>query len=213
MSSPLVKSTDQGATDPAESGLPKIEAEQAAAVLELYEPSEPALALLGEGMAPDAYLEALLSQRLDEDALTFLAYALPRREAVWWGLRCVRQVLPAEPKEAETAALASVDAWLSDTTDENRRAAFCAAEAATYATPAGCIALAVFFSAGSMAPADCPEVPVGEGFCARTVAAAVLLSVVMYEPEKAPETARGFVDLGIEVTRQPAPWEEAEAGD
>ena len=162
-------------------------------------------------MAPDAYVEVLLKGDHADEAISFLAYGLPKREAVWWGLRCVREVLPEELTEPETAALASVDTWLAEPNDEHRRGCFAAAEAATYSTPAGCIALSVFFTEGSMAPVDCPEVPVGEGFCARTVAAAVHLSAVMYEPQKAPETSRGFVDLGIEVASQPAPWEEEQA--
>ena len=207
MSTPLVKPTDGTSTDP-ESGLPKVTAEKASEIVALYEPSEPAAALLHEEMAPDAYLEALLGGDFAEDAISFLAYGLPKREAVWWGLRCVREVSPEELREEETAALSAVDAWLAEPNDEHRRASFAAAEAASYNTPAGCIALAVFFTEGSMAPVDCPEVPVEEGFCARTVAAAVHLSAVMYEPLKAPETSRGFVDQGIEVASQPAPWEE-----
>ena len=212
MSSPLVKPTDGTTAGSAESGLPKVEAAKAAEILELYESSEQAGALLQDDMAPDAFLEALLKEELVEEAISFLAYALPGREAIWWGVRCVRAVSPAELQDEETAALEAVDTWLAEPSDENRRAAFTAAEAATYGTPAGCIALAVFFTEGSMSPVDCPEVPVGEGFCARTVAAAVHLSSVAYEPLKASETARGFVDLGIEVAGQPAPWEAAEEG-
>jgi len=121
MSSPLAKSTSGTPAEPEQGGLPKIEAEKAAEILELYEPSEEAAALLQEGMAPDAFLEALLSQDLVEDAISFLAYGLPRREAIWWGLRCLHENTPEEVTEEETAAIASVDTWLGEPSDENSR--------------------------------------------------------------------------------------------
>lgn len=190
------------------SRLAKVATPSAKEILERYEPSDQAAALATDGTPPDRFLDRLIAEELVEDALSFLAYALPRREALWWGLRCVREITPPEPPPEIGAALASVDAWVGKPSDELRRAAMKAAEAATYATPAGCLALAVFFSEGSMAPADCPPVPVGEWFCARTIAATVLLGSLANGPDKARKTAQGFADVGIEVANQPAPWEK-----
>ena len=197
-------------TDPdAASELVKVEAERAQEVLERYDASEAATALLGEGMTPRAFVDRLLADELFDDAISFLAYALPRREALWWGLECVRSVTPEEPPEAVAAALAAADAWIAEPADELRRAAFDAAEAATYGTPAGSLALAVFFSEGSLAPADCPAVPVGEWFCARTVAASLLLAALANGPEEASATAQGFAERGVAAANEPAPWEES----
>jgi hypothetical protein len=189
-------------------GLAKIEAEEAAQVLARYEPSAAAAQLATPALSPRAYLEQLISEELLEDALFFLAYALPRREALWWGLRCVRKVTPAEPSDAIGAALTAVETWVTEPGDESRRAAMQAAEEATFGTPAGCLALAVFFSEGSMSPADCPPVPVGEEFCARTVAAAVHQASLANGPKEVQGTALALVDLGLEVAAQPAPWED-----
>src|SRR5438046_304105 len=70
----------------------------------------------------------------------FLAAALPKREAVWWACLCVRQSPAAAGAPAE-AALRAAERWAGDPTDENRRSAFAAAEAAGLATAAGCAAL------------------------------------------------------------------------
>ncbi len=193
--------------DPLE--LTKAEAPAAAEVHARYEPSPAATELLADGMAPGRFLEYLLHAGLLEDSLSFLAYALPTRDAIWWGLRCVREVTPAEPAEPIAAAITAAETWLMDPSDENRRQAMVAAEEATYETPAGCLDLAVFFSEGSMAPPDCPAVPVGEGFSARTLFAAVHMATLTCGPEPAgiETAARNFAQVGIECAREPGPWD------
>src|SRR6184192_1446688 len=39
---------------------------------------------------PLAFLQSLLRGPTPEDAVSFCAYLLPRREAVWWACRCIR---------------------------------------------------------------------------------------------------------------------------
>lgn len=187
--------------------LAKIEAKLAAEVCQRYEPGKEAAKLLEPGMTPQGFLERLRDNELHEDALAFLAYALPKREAIWWGLECVRALTPAQAPAPIAAALAAVQAWVDQPGEEQRRAAMPAAEAATFGTPAGCAALAVFFSGGSLAPPDCPKVPPDEKLTARTIAAAVVLGILTAEPDKADEHSKVFVAHGIEVGSAPAPWE------
>ena len=191
------------------SGLAKVETPTAAKVLERYEASPQATALVTADMAPRRFVDLLLAESLNDDAITFLAYALPRREALWWGLRCVKEVTPPQPKQEIAAALEAAGAWIDSPDEERRRASMTAAEAATYGTPAGCIALAVFFSEGSMSPPDCPAVPVGEWFCARTVAAAVILASMAKGPEEIVPSAQRFARAGIEAANARAPWDPA----
>jgi len=202
------KTTARASPEPSAKALPKVAAATAEEVLARYEASKDALALVKPGMAPEPFLDRLQGVGLYEDALAFLAYALPRREALWWGLACVRKVTPADAPPEIAAALAATDAWTAAPSEERRRAALKAAEAATYGTPAGCLALAVFFNEGSLAPPDCPPIPVGEWFCARTVAAAVHLGSLALGPEQSEKTARDYVNLGIGVASQPAVWEK-----
>ena len=56
----------------------------AAEVCEVAGPGEAARGLLDEGMTVRTYLDALAAQGLHADALKVLAYALPKRAAVWW---------------------------------------------------------------------------------------------------------------------------------
>src|SRR5262245_9126810 len=76
--------------------------------------SDAAKALLAPEHTPRQYFDALAAQpALAEDAIRFLAHALPKRESVSWALACVRVAVP-KPSPAEAKAIASADAWVKD---------------------------------------------------------------------------------------------------
>src|SRR5262249_46936566 len=145
------------------------------------------------------------------DAIRFLAHALPKREAVWWACLCARAVAPSPPPAPILAALEAAEAWVSDPSEENRRQAMPAAAAATFGTPAGCAALAAFWSGGSLGPPNVPVIPPGEYLTAHGVAGAIMFAAVSSEPEKAPEKYRSFLALGVDVGNGNRPWPEPTA--
>jgi hypothetical protein len=157
-------------------------------------------------------------QRLDQliaaaefpEAIRFLAHELPKREAVWWACLCVRKAAGADPPAPLAEALRAAEAWVADPTEENRRLARPAAEAAGYGTAAGCAAAAAFWSGGSLAPPDLPPVAPGEHLTAHGAASAVMLAAVASEPETAPDKSREFLRLGLEVAEGAHPWPQAE---
>ena len=100
-----------------------------------------ARALLREHQAPQEYLSQLMEKGHFEDAVRFLAHALPKREAVWWAWVCARRAADAEPPPKVKASLDATEKWIAQPNDENRRAAMSAAEAADVATAAGCAAV------------------------------------------------------------------------
>jgi len=192
---------------PAQASPPsKLVAESAAEICKRFEPGAAAAGLLESHPESQAFLSELRTQGLFDDAYAFLAHGLPAREAILWCQGCVREACP-QPSPPEQAALDAVDQWLEEPSDELRRAAMQAAETATFRTPAGCCALAIFFSGGSIAPPDCPAVPPPEGMAARTVASTVALCGLSVPPERAAEVADLFVARGIEIASGPAPWE------
>lgn len=178
--------------------LSKIEAKTAAEVCARFELSEPAQSLPREGASPATFLERLIAERHFQDAIRFLAFGLPKREAIWWAARCAR--LPGGPTTPERqAALELVERWCAAPDEELRRAAMAAAEKAKLDNAAGCAALAVFFSGGSVAPPDAPAVPPVETVTALAAASAVLMAAVESEPEKAEEKYQRFLEQGIAV--------------
>jgi hypothetical protein len=175
----------------------KVAAKTAAEICAHFELGEQAKALPQAGLSPGAFLEKLLNERLLPDAIRLLAFALPKREAIWWAAKCARLVggttMPAE----QQAALQVAERWCLAPTEELRRAAMAASEKAQLRSPAGCTALAVFFSGGSLAPPDVPAVPPAEDLTARTVVGAVLMAAVVTEPEKAEQKYQRFVEQGL----------------
>jgi uncharacterized protein DUF6931 len=146
-----------------------------------------------------AYIIQLAGNGLWQDAMNLLAHALPKREAVWWASKCARIAAGPPPSLAAADALAWVERWVAEPTEEHRRAAASAAARAGVGTPAGLTAMAAFWSGGSLAPAGLPEVPPGETFTARGVAGAILLAGVLAEPEQAPARYRRYLDIGLAI--------------
>lgn len=162
--------------------------------------------LLAPALTPRQFFDALAAvPALADDAVRFLAAALPKREAVWWGALCVRDAVPKPGPEAANA-IAAAEAWARDPSEANRRAAEQAAGAAGYGTPPGCLAGAAFWSGGSLAPPNLPPVPPKDELTATAVAGAVLLAAVA--APTGPEQAKArFLALGAEVASGRAKWQ------
>jgi hypothetical protein len=169
--------------------------------------SDEAKALLSNDLSPPGFINLLIEKELFIDALKFMAFALPKRESIWWGLCCAQQAYsPTPPCEKAKKALTAADTWLLAPNDENRRAAMAAAENAGFGTPAGSAALAVFFSGGSMGPANVQAVAPPETLSPQAVSGAVMLSAVMQEPEKMVEKQRRFLAHGFDVALGKSRW-------
>jgi hypothetical protein len=150
-----------------------------------------------------------VEKALLHDAVRFLASALPKAEAVWWACRCVRTLAGATLAPPAAAAIQSAEKWAADPAEANCQAAQAAATAAGNGTPAGCAALAAFWSGGSLAPANLPAVPPPEGLTAQGVAAAVLLAVAQADPVKSPDNLRQCLTIGTAVGNGTDRWQEA----
>jgi hypothetical protein len=191
--------------------LTKVAARTAAEVCRAFKLGDDAKKLLRDGQTPRAFLDELMAKKHYPDAISFLAFALPKREAIWWACVCTRQAYggSAEPKIA--AALLASEKWVMDPSDANRRTAYAAAEAAEFGNPAGSTGAAVFFSGGSIAPPKVTEVKPPDDATAKMVSGAVLLAAVVKEPEKVVAKYQKFLALGIDVGNGANRWPEKRA--
>ncbi len=160
--------------------------------------SEPAQKLLNPTLTPRQYFDLLAAAPLTDDAVRFLAAALPKREAVGWGVVCLKELLPKPLPPADAKALASAETWVKDPSEGNRRAAGAAAEVAGYGTPAGSLAAAAFWSGGSIAPANLDPVPPRDDLTGIAVAGALILAAAVAPVGTDPAKMR-CVSLGAEV--------------
>jgi hypothetical protein len=168
--------------------------------------SEPALALLTPAQTPRQYFDALAAvPALADDAIRFLAAALPKREAVWWGVLCVTDAIP-KPAAEGAKAVAAAEAWVREPSEANRRTAEGAATVAGYGTPAGSLAAGAFWSGGSITPANLPPVPPKDELTGVAVSGAVLLASIVAAPAPEPAKAR-FLALGADVASGRRKWQ------
>ena len=182
--------------------LPKITFQKASEICQRYEPDEEAVSGLRDGITPAEFLESLTERGLWSEAIKFLSQALSKRDAIAWASQCVRHGSKAELAPLSLAALDAVDAWLTDSSEDHRRAAQEAAELAGAATPAGCVAFGVFFSGGSLGPKNLEQViPPADELTGKALAGALMLAAVITEPENAPVRLQAFVEQGLQMAR------------
>jgi hypothetical protein len=177
-------------------GSSTISATTAAEICARYEPS-PVVAKIECGdLTPEQLVEVLVESGLYLDAIDFLAHALPKREAVWWACLGVRHALGADLPPKEFAALKAAVEWVLEPDEPKRRAAQAAGEAADFGTAAGCAALAVYGSGGSLTPPDLPEVPPEPFMTAKAVSGSLAMASVQGDPSTIPALQRELIELG-----------------
>lgn len=140
--------------------------------------------LLQSGMAPGAFVEALVAKKQFVAAIDFIAHALAEREGVWWGCLCMQHTCGSKLTEPERAAATAAVRWVFQPGEESRAAAKSPAEAAGPASPAGALAMAVSLTGP-------PSL--------KAVANAVKLASLKAEPIQIANVQKAFVELGMEV--------------
>ncbi|WP_326523454.1 DUF6931 family protein [Sphingomonas sp.] len=152
-------------------------------VAELMEMDEDALP--GEDVAAPAYYAALRDGGEQVSALDFLAHALPRFESVAWAAQTLdtesrTRTLPVRDR----LALDTVLRWVGEPVEANRLAAREASEAAGDRSAERLLALAVFFSGGTMSQPDLPPVNPPPHVSARFAAGAIKLAAFRTDDPK-----------------------------
>ena len=152
---------------------------------------------------PQDYFGKLREQQMLNEATFFLGQALPRFETVAWAARTVRDLRETPLKPGPDAdALKATLLWVQDPSDVRRRAAFEAANRIKNASAERLVALAAFFSGGSITPADVPPVPAPREAAGRFSAGAVLLAAIATKDRtaalnKALDAGSAMADQGV----------------
>ncbi len=192
----------------AEGGLTLVEAETAAEICRDLDLGEEPRALLDDELTPEGFLDRLLEAGLLADAVSFLAHALPKREAVWWACLSVRTPGAGAATDGDRKLLEIAEAWVESPDEETRVAALEAAEQSGYETAASWAAAAAAWSGGSLAPAGLEAVPPGETLTAKAVTAAVMLAAAAGEPLEVEPRQREFLACAREVAGGGRRWQE-----
>lgn len=177
----------------------KIQAATAAEICQRFDLKDEARPLLGEGMEPRVFVEALVAQKQYLSGIDFIAHGLPAREGIWWGCLCMQHACGDSLSPTDRAAGIAAVRWVMQPTEKNRAAAKAPADAAGPASPAGVLAAAASQTGGNAAPPKAPPMPPGPFAPAKAVAMAVKLATLKAAPAAIVETQRLFLDLGIKV--------------
>jgi hypothetical protein len=144
------------------------------------------------------FLEKLASSGEFDKAVGFCAFLLPRREAVWWGCRAVRTLVPNLSAE-ENDTIRVAEQWVHEPEEERRLAALELGVRASSKLPSTYLALAAGWSGGRVNVGAEAPVPIPPHQTARVVRAAVLIAACRVEMAQKPELLRLCLEDGIQI--------------
>jgi hypothetical protein len=159
--------------------LSRIRFATARSVFEAFPDLDYVAARPADDIDPLDHARALLASSRSRDAVLFVSHLLPRREAVWWAIQCVRALVG---EGGVDEALRAAETWARTPEDDNRLAALLAANASDRRKPTTWLAFAAGWSGGSVLPADQKPVPAPSGACAMAANTAIMLAVAAGDP-------------------------------
>lgn len=202
---PAPEAADESPAEPVEDAPPAPAAAVDAATLGLagvcayLEFTDDVQPLAESAQAPEALIAELIAQEKYDDALRLRAFLLEKRLAVWWGVCCLRERLKNPLPAPQNDAVDAAANWAAEPDESLRRTAEAKAAAAGYAGPGATLALAAFWSDGSLAPEGSPEVEPDERLTSRGVSAALLTAAYQDDPIEAPKLMEAFLERGQEA--------------
>jgi hypothetical protein len=146
-----------------------------------------------------AFLRRLSADKMLEDAVTFCAHLLPRREAVWWGCLSTRAFHHGDTMPGRTEGLLKAEAWVHEPTDQNRRAALEFGTAGDSSDPLNWLALGAGWSGGMLVSNPKTSVPVPQYMTARAVRTAILLGARQIRPAERSVRIQASIADGIKL--------------
>ncbi len=167
--------------------------------LQQLELSEVAQNLLAQAVSPSAYIRALRDQGLCGDAIRALPHLLPARTAIWWGSLCVWDAQRDSTDPRRHLAMEAVVQWTQLPSETNRRTCEHFGRLLGLGVSTGALAMAVFWSGGSMSAPDLPHVDPPPALAAQVIGGTVQLAAVERDAVHYLDRYRQFLALGLEI--------------
>jgi hypothetical protein len=147
---------------------------------------------------PLDFLRSLIGAGKLEDAVTFSAFLLPRREAVWWACRSARAALGQIAKERAPALLAA-EAWVSEPGEERRHTALEVGTKGHCDEPLTWVALAAGWAGGFLVSGPHHSIPMPHYMTARATRTAILISSLSANWDQRPAYLQARIAEGIRL--------------
>jgi len=149
------------------------------------------------------FLRKLVKQQNWRAAVSYCAYLLPRREAVWWGCQSLRR-LERHLAPKESSALDLAEAWVRDPEDDQRRAALDCGGQADYRAPATWMALAAGWSGGSIVPPHLGTAPAAPDQTARAIRAGLMIAMSCVPNGELDKLMNVCLEDGMKLAKRPS---------
>lgn len=189
----------------------RIRFETAKALFDAYPTAGNDMSCVPTSEPPLAFLQRLLESNTPEEAVTFCAYLLGRREAVWWGCRCVAPLTDVLPFE-DVGMIAKAHDWAQMPSESLRRSALAAGMDAQDKTPGAWLALAAGWSGGDMNPGGVQVVLAPSSLTPKAVNVAILAALARVLRQDRGRTLREFAAQGATVAERGMPSRQGGGG-
>lgn len=150
---------------------------------------------------PGLFLQRLRQSETPEDAVSFLAYALGRREGVWWSAQSVRLLCRIAAGQ-EDAPLQAAETWVRDPDDLHRREALRLGMTGDHRLATSWVALAAGWSGGNIGPSAQALVPATPEMTPKAVRTAILVALATVGARDRASRLQGCIDIGVPLMRR-----------
>lgn len=152
------------------------------------------------------FVRRLHDKGLACDALKVLPHLLPNRVAIWWGCLCVWDAQRSQTDGTRQSALEAIVHWVQMPSESHRRTCEHFGRVLGVRTSPGALAMAVFWSGGSMSAPDQPHVPPPTGLASQVVGAAVQAAAMERDSVRYTDFFRQYLAIGLEVVAGRVLW-------
>jgi hypothetical protein len=180
------------------SDLSRVKAQSAGELLQHFELSDESENIAAADDSPMLAIKKLVDTENYHDAVTMLAHALPKREAIWWACLSTRKTMD-KTIELDCAALKAAELWVRAPNEANKQSVQKMSVRAKNKTAAGWVATAANWCTGNMAEDGGVEVPPPDFLYAHAVAASITLAAVAADPEKIADNYQLFMRIGFDL--------------
>lgn len=142
------------------------------------------------------FLQRLRHSETPEDAVSFLSYALGRREAVWWAAQSVRLLCRITVGQ-EDAALQAAESWVRDPDDLRRREALRLGMTGNQRLATPWVALAAGWVGGNVGPSAQAVVQATPEMTPKAVRTAILVALATVTARDRSSRLQACIDIGI----------------
>jgi Family of unknown function (DUF6931) len=173
---------------------------KASQVFETYPELSESVSEPSTDVAPEDYARELQEGATPFSALAYFAHVLPKRESVWWGMKCVEGLDQAK-NDNDLEILSLSETWVRDGDEEARVAVHSAAEASKGDHAAAWIGLAAGWSGGSLSPNLDHRVEMPDDLTAKAVHTAILIAIGTLEPAKRQDALNSCLSAGLSFAK------------